>query len=324
LQGKTKKDYFDLIKAKYQKCLEPTETCIANAIRAHSVQNSRVLELIAENGHVIMPELSHNSSGRPLLEFKLVGRNYASTFLGLCSKHDTEIFRPIEQNELEFSKPEHTFLLAYRSVFKEAHACFESACKIRSGYIQRVESGLSPRDKPDKAGLQAIAWLCNASDMYLYKRKYDEAYLSRDFTRVSHVTIKIDDVSPSIAASALFSLDDIDRPDDVARIALNIFPYKGNIMVLFSFLKEEASYAYQYIRRITDSSGYFQKYLISKMILQHCMNFVISPQFYNQMTKEQKRAIETFFVETIFINKHDFENKHLYLFWDKRREMANN
>ena len=312
-----KKDYFDLIKAHYSKCLEPNETCNANPIKAHSIQNSRILESISDDGHVIMPRLSHDSTGKPYTEFKRIGRNQASTFSGLCSKHDTEIFKPIEQNDIAILNQEHTFLLAYRAVFKETHACFESACKMQSGYIQRVESGLSPRDKPDKAGLQATAYLCNAYDMYCYKRKYDNAYLLKDFSKVSHVIIQIDGTRPSLAASTLFSLDDMYGPDDVARIALNIFPCNGKIITLFSFLREETSYAYPYIQKIADSSGYFQKYLISKMILQHCENFAISPQFYNQITDKQKKAIETFFIETIYNNKHDFENEHLYLFWDK-------
>ena len=312
-----------MIKVKYQKCLEPNETCNAKPIRAHSIQNSKVLEFLTNYGHVIMPSLRHDSNGRPYIVFNRIGRNQATTFSGLCSKHDTEIFKPIEKSDVVVSNPEQAFLLAYRSVIKEAHACIETACKLQCGYIQRVKSGLSQKGIPDRAGCQAVDFWFNAVDMHLYKRKYDEAYISKDFSRVSHVTILFDKVLPSLAASALFSLDDIDWPEDVARLALNIFPCKGKVIVLFSFLKEEKSYVYQYIQRIIHSSGYYQKYLISKIILQHCQNLVLSPKFYNQMTNEQKKAVEEFFIETIWLNKHGFENKHLYLFWDNNRNMNN-
>ena len=41
----------------YELCLWPGEKCTDAAIRAHSVQNQGVLDLLCENGKVVMPKL---------------------------------------------------------------------------------------------------------------------------------------------------------------------------------------------------------------------------------------------------------------------------
>jgi hypothetical protein len=41
----------------------------------------------------------------------------ASTFTGLCSPHDAEIFRPIDTENFNPRSQEHLFLIAYRSVY---------------------------------------------------------------------------------------------------------------------------------------------------------------------------------------------------------------
>jgi hypothetical protein len=178
----------------------------------------------------------------------------------------------------------------------------------------RVAEGLSPGDRPDEAGLMATEWLCNAYDMYEYKRKFDLAYLKADYQRLGHYKLVFEGVQPSIAVNSLFSLDDIDWPDDVARIALNIFPESQRTHVVFSFLNEEKAYATQYLQRILAATGDYQRYLLSKLVLQHCENFVMSPGYFENMPQEKREAVLEFFGNTITRNEHDYENEDLYLF----------
>ena len=303
--SRSRQIYFDLQNFKYKKCLEPTGTCKEPAIRAHSIQNKVILESLCDKGHVIMPQITHHSNGKPEAIFNRVGRNQASTFAGLCSQHDAHIFEPIEQILLDLHNPEHLFLLSYRSVLKEAHSIFQSACKVQSAFFKKMELKSTSGTMPDSAEIIATEWLCNAYDMHCYKLKFDEAYLAKAYNTVEHILIKLDNTLPSFAASSLFSLDDIDWPDDVARIALNAFPYNGGTIALFSYLVEEKSYAQQYIQQILNASGFYQKYLISKLILQHTENFVLSPIFHNQMPADQRQAIRNFFCATLYENQHD-------------------
>src|ERR1700720_3045384 len=90
----------------YAKCLAPSMDCDEEPIRAHSIQNSRVLNLIETEGHVIMPRY-RLVNGEPTMEFAKVGRNNASTFTGLCSKHDAELFKAIDTEPLDVDNCEH-------------------------------------------------------------------------------------------------------------------------------------------------------------------------------------------------------------------------
>ncbi len=309
-----REDYFRVQKLALRRCLEPSETCEQTTIRAHSIQNSRVLDLLSQDGHVIMLRLSHDSDARPSVVYQRIGRTKASTFTGLCSEHDCTVFKPIDKAPPDLSDPEHLFLIAYRSVLRETHGCFEAASKMQAAYVTRVERGRSPRDEPDAAGMQATAWLRNAYDCHLYKRRFDQAYLNRDFGEILHKQLSFDDAPPSIAVSSLFSLDDMAWPDDVARVVLNVLPRRRRTDIVFSFLKGDAAVASQYLDRIWNAAGMYQKYLLSKVILQHCDNIVIAPAYFDRLSDVRKKRILEFFESTLFRNRDAFEDEDLYVF----------
>ena len=70
----------------------------------------------------------------------------------------------------------------------------------------------------------ATEHILNAHDSYVYKREYDAAYLARDFHRIEHMRLFEPGRLPTHVVSALFSLDNIVVGDDVARVALNVYP----------------------------------------------------------------------------------------------------
>lgn len=96
---------------KFSRCFF-SDKCQAKAIKAHSIQNKGVLEELAENGHVIMPQIIQNLDNIPRLEFNEVGKNKATTFTGLCKQHDNMLFKPIDDNPFDPSDEEHLFLLS--------------------------------------------------------------------------------------------------------------------------------------------------------------------------------------------------------------------
>jgi len=261
----------------------------------------------------MVPQIVH-THGAPDVAFVRQGRNQASTFQGLCAKHDQEMFRPIEVEPIDVENEMHLFLLAYRAVLRETHTVLQGAAKMQAGYQGRVEAGTSPRHAPDAAGLEATSWVVNAYDTHEYKRKFDAAYLERDYQRLGQWHIVFEDVPPSIAVNSLFSLDDVDRTDDVARVALNIFPEARQTHVVFSFLMEEKPFAAQYVQRILDATGSYQRYLVSKLVLQHCENFAMSPTYFETLSAERRNTILAFFRRTMTGNEHDYEDPHLYLF----------
>jgi hypothetical protein len=72
--------------------LAPSMDCDEEPIRAHSIRNARVLDLVQTDGHVLMPRY-RLVNGEPTMESAKVGRNDASAFTGLCLKHDAALFK---------------------------------------------------------------------------------------------------------------------------------------------------------------------------------------------------------------------------------------
>jgi len=298
---------------RFERCLESTGKCNRKPIRAHSIQNARVLEQLCRNGHVVMIQRSHDK-GRLTIGFRYVGRNTATTFAGLCAIHDSELFQPIEDEIVNLGNKSNLFLLAYRAVIRELHTCIDGAVKNQAMYLSRVQLGLSPADRPDFAGRQATERLSNAYDANCYKEKYDKLYFSRDYSTLRHHILTFEHTC-RIAVNSTFSLDNFEwTHDDVARICLNIFPMKGRTHIIFSFLEKDAPVALEFLNHIIVSEGFYQKYVLSKIVLQHCENFVIAPDYYESMSEKKKQAILQFCCDTIHRNLPEYENQDLYLF----------
>ena len=93
-----------------------------------TVQKSRALAGIAENGHVYQIGLTAtNGAGVSGRGFNSVGIKKASVFPGFCAKHDSSLFQSFEAGNGDLIKSDF-LLLAYRSVcqelFKKERAAF--------------------------------------------------------------------------------------------------------------------------------------------------------------------------------------------------------
>lgn len=294
-------------------CHEPTETCRQTAIRAHSIPNGTILSALAEDGHVIMPHMKLKNPPPNEIEFKRVGRNNATTFTGLCSTHDNAIFRPIDRFPPDSSDRTHLFLLAYRAVLREYHVCLQNGLRFQSNYQKRVELGLSLTANPCDFGMLATSHLANVFECYEYKRKFDHAYLSSNWSWLTHHVIVFQNQPASVAVNSMISLDEIDAPE-TPRVTLNVYPNDRDVVVVFSATATDAPFVVSYLNRILMADGFYQKYLLSKLILQFCENFIIAPKYYDSLTQERKDAIQDFFIDSVQQNAENREDYRLYLF----------
>lgn len=96
--------------------------CSEPPIRSHTVTRGRELKPISEKNHV----LGVNADSSALLQggnqrFRPIGIREASTFPGFCRLHDSELFKPIDDEDWLASEQQE-FLLGYRTLCKELHA----------------------------------------------------------------------------------------------------------------------------------------------------------------------------------------------------------
>lgn len=153
-------------------------------IDSHSIQDSRILEVLAENNHVVhitfdkscISKSTQKNPIMPYCKYETISIHKASVFKGLCNKHDTEIFRPIDVEALDMDNKEHVFLLTYRSVMKELSTKIKAAGMTQANYLAKVDLGEISGDVPTREGLYAVQLYADAYEMYEYKKVFDANY----------------------------------------------------------------------------------------------------------------------------------------------------
>lgn len=308
--------YFKLAKSEYRRCLSPGMSCTSKVIRAHSIQNSKVLDLLARNGHVKAITKRLSAERPPDFSFEEIGRNQATTFTGFCSFHDTEIFRPIDTADFDRNNPEHIFLMAYRSIAREMHASLHAASTIQATYLKRIELGLDPSDSPSESGLLATQQMMKAFFIFQYKANFDIALIEGRFDSITNQVFILMSQTPAIAVSLLFSLDGATKENEGwVNVSLNIFPNKKNeTVVIFSYLPEDQGVVKAELQRILEATGEYQKYELSKLVLNYCDNFVIAPTHFDTWLPDKTEAIQQYFISTILKGNLSNEDERLFLF----------
>ena len=290
-------------------------SCTKEAIRAHSIQNSRVLDLIHKNGHVITPTLRYPIDG-PKVGFVEIGRNKASTFTGFCEEHDSSIFKPLDTQEFNPQNPEQIFLLAYRSVTQELHVVMQGAMKIQGSYLKRVEDGLDPENEPSHAGVMATNHMIKSYNTWLYRHEnFDSHFKSKSWNTLSYDIIELNDQPPVLAASALFSFTQKNVRDDLVRCAINVFPTSNSkSYVIFCYSTHDAKKARKSLRHIFQSKGRHQRYLLSKLIIDRIENFALCPDHFKSWSELKKSKVINAFSSNIENDKPIKDDHELMLF----------
>lgn len=298
----------------YRKCLWHTETCDEVPIRAHAVQNSRALDQIAEDGHVMMVGSGITNEGIQL-RFEKVGRNKATTFTGLCSKHDTELFRSIDLNPIDQSNPEHLFLIAYRAVLKEFHANLQAASRVQGVFMKGVQLGEFPRDGREMQ--IATTQLATAFQFYATVQAYHSIFTARRWSALKHVTLAIQASYPPLAATGVFLPIEAEAtfdPDTPSMLVFNAFPQDGNLLLFFTWHTENDDVMHTAINPIVESVRDHQLYLLSKFILKYTETFVLRPSTYESFTEDQIFTMQKYFVANANHQREEWDDKRLFLF----------
>lgn len=307
--------FFRILKFQLNRCLASGMECKANAIRAHSIQNSQSLDLLCRDGHVKGITVHVQGSAVPVVKFVDIGRNKASTFTGFCSIHDAEIFRLIDTSPFDSSNDHHLFLVAYRAVARELHTVMEAASKLQSGFVKRVELGLDDQDQRSPASMLALAQMVKAYETYQYKFHFDKALHSGNYDEIAHNVLRINHPRPTVAVSSLFSIDQSKHGHESPRVALNVFPLsQGESVATFSYLKSDLPLVRDGLHKILLSTGDYQKYELSKLILNSCENFVLSPQYFDEWNTEKESGVTSYFLQTLYESNLSFESELLFLF----------
>ena len=284
-------------KQKTGRCWAPQMDCKDVPIRAHSVQNARVLESIQVDGHVIGIEV-FLKNGELHVGFRKVGRNKATTFLGLCNSHDTEIFSHLDLNELDLNDEKTCLLLTWRSITHEMAAKMEQGVKFQSEYQSKIDAGETDGNTPHPMGMEAVLWMKVLYDFFQYR---EENVSPAIFSEQRHPLIFKKFVisgTGAILATSSFFVEQGQPNREPSYVSVNAFPMDGNTVVLFSVARKDLGVVMPVIRSLIVKRK-LCPIRFSAFLLSRVQNFVISPHHFSQWSQEKVDAIEKAFASTV-------------------------
>ena len=177
-----------------------TDTCSDRVIRAHTVQRRGGLAAIAENGHVISAMSAAQDIFKNDGKFvpRRVGIKGASTFMGFCNRHDTEMFRPVETQSVTLT-PETCFLLAFRAI---AYEHFTKQAQWRSSEILRDMDFGRPFEVQVAVQSHVHAYVAGVrrglTDTQRWKDQYDEIFCEQRFGDHHFLAVEFSQILPVV------------------------------------------------------------------------------------------------------------------------------
>lgn len=274
-------------------CLHEDCNCSSQIIKSHSIQNNKILSKLSVNNHVYT--ISTDPNQIMGVDIKKCGKNDATTSTCFCLNHDTDIFKPIELKDYEYSE-EQNFLYAYRAFSKAyydkldeqaAQQCIFAACPNRY-----IELGLVGRMRGTTIGVQEN----EAIRLYLNK-----ALDERRFSAVETITITFDfeiQFATSYMCPMSYDLmgnqinDVWSMKDRMKNIFVSMFPENGKSYVLISWLDIDAiSFleVKEQFKSLRDNSN--KRFLINtlnNMVACQSDNFAFNPKYFESWDKETK------------------------------------
>jgi hypothetical protein len=238
--------------------------------------------LIAEDGHVM--EVAPRGQP-PRLSLEKVGRNRATTFTGLCAPHDADIFRTLDNQQLDPGDAEHLFLLAYRALLREQHVVQRGREMIR-----RLDS------LPQFLGsASSLEYFDDVADrLSTYRNTYFEPALEEGSFSVIHSRIEeVRTSTATVAASSLYSLDLQTRQDgDIARATLSVLPAsKERSLAVISYVADDRALVEPALTEALDGDIEGLPLRLSMLLLQTSENFVLRPGFVESWTEAKKEKV---------------------------------
>lgn len=279
-------------------CLYPEQdNCEGKIVNAHSIQNNKILNRLADDGHVIMPNFKN---GVPIGFGDVYGRKEATTFTGFCQKHDKECFQPIEDTDFVQTEQQ-IFLYTYRAFAFHYYKKITALNTFRNMF----------RNVPSKVNDEMFMQLLKGFELSIDDFKYDKAIfdyalLNEDFSVIDSIIWEFPQAY-KFACSGFEALcvdfdnnviQDLSIDNERSKhIFYTVFPESNTTYTIISILKKDAG-AYKNVFYTLNALDNRQKInYLNNTILASCENIVINPTWWNKLDQREKDLIDYRFHE---------------------------
>lgn len=307
-------------------CLHPDkEHCSEKIIKAHAVQNNRILKKIAENGEVITVDGQSNVFFQGT---QIKGRKVATTFTGFCGYHDKTTFQEIEDKEFEGTQKQ-IFLFTYRTLAWHYHKKREQTNAHSAMRKRMFEKGYSYHDD-SPVGEFDRALLLGIRDNQFELDDFNEALLKEDYDIISSLVWTIP-YEIEFAISMMHELEydvegnqinDLENTKErPKKIYLNIFPGTGVSYCIWSWLSIWDDYYDKFAAQFSKLSDDEKKNYFNNNLPRWSDAILISPRLWKKWgnkIQESFIAHANFCMLYLQMEKETGEHKYEYMStpWD--------
>lgn len=301
----------DTNNSKIEECFyKSVDECSGKIIKAHSIQNNRILSKLKVKGHVLMPKpVFDEYSNRLKVKMQKIGTNQATIFTGFCKKHDDQVFKLIDTMEFDPSSLEQKFLYVYRTFAKEYHTKKEALLLQRKSFDRRPNylMGLNFHETaifPNELSM---------NDNDIDRNILNEAIARKKFDLIDHLVVELDfeikfavsslcEIERDLNGKTLNDIFDYNPETIMRKMIFNIFPENNKTIILLSWFKRDADFYSDFIQQLKGLSiDEFLAYL-NDFICSCFENVVINENLWKSWSNDAKKEFLALYDFTTMLN----------------------
>lgn len=284
--------------AKIKECFHFDKSeCNGKIKSAHSLQKNGVLNILEyelNKNKVVYSFLHPKLNGFMTFNgFEPLGKKECSTFHGFCDYHDSSVFAPIENNEIDVDKDEHCFLLCYRAFAKEFHAKIEVNKGFKSNELYN-----KPHNKEMQDGMITGSELA-IKDLEKVKAKLNNVLRDKQYSELEYFTYSIPhtipiacsaSITPSYSYSGKLLNKSTDPNDQYENVMITVIPTKTETHVVMGCFSDDQR-SIKYIDELEQLSDEKLENAFTSIMIGDIENTFISPIFWKRMTKKEREFL---------------------------------
>ncbi len=286
-------------------CLCPpsmTKDCSTQIVRSHTVQRRRALSLIGENGKVLTMIPGNHAffadNADPEEPHEIYIRN-ASTMPTFCARHDQEIFRPIEADEIEPTFQQ-AFLFHYRAECRELYA------KLSHGEAIRFADTVGPKVaapmfalRQMESSMNQLSVAVGLSDIRRSKTALDRMLVQQNYA-VRFAWLLFAQQPQFVASGSAFpEIDFSGRPlQDLSdmrvparSVSVTCIPCRAGTGILFAWTDADDDIASKLIESLLAIPDEYKADAAARYIFAHLENTYLRPSWWRSLDPQDRKTI---------------------------------
>lgn len=277
--------------------------CSDKSINSHVLQKNGILNTISTNNHVVQLKskdfFSVDETG--LLDIKTIGINNAMSYPLFCNFHDTNVFAPIEQEELNLNLSISQILFSYRAL------CAEMRKKIINVDIfEKVKDSnhfAGRAEFIEMAKMQIEANRMGIDDMNWYKTEFEKAITNTEnSSNFVFEKFEFDLIPVSVSAvyspinPEIHSLGVLQNAGNILNyIFINLIPHNGKLTLLIGYHKLKTDdWITNYISSWKNISQKVFENKLTDLLATKIETWCISPEYFSQLNKKNVELFKNY------------------------------